>query len=135
MSVAYICHSNFYGFLTFPVSFQTLVLISLYTSGRDPSQFEQPLKVLPERWLLGQTDRVHQSHGSLPFAIGQRSCIGRRVAMKQLHTLLGKCASQFKMQCLNEKPVDCMLRMVTVPSQILRLALTLKFEKGKTAPV
>ncbi|EDW66851.1 cytochrome P450 315a1, mitochondrial [Drosophila virilis] len=113
----------------------TLVLISLYTSGRDPSHFEQPLKVLPERWLLGHSDRVHQSHGSLPFAIGQRSCIGRRVAMKQLHALLGKCASQFKMQCLNEKPVDCMLRMVTVPNQILRLALTLKFEKGKTAPV
>ncbi|XP_023170133.2 cytochrome P450 315a1, mitochondrial [Drosophila hydei] len=104
----------------------TLVLISLYTSGRDPSHFEQPLKVLPERWILGQKEQVHQPHGTLPFAIGQRSCIGRRVALKQLHLLLGKCASQFNMQCLNEQPVDCILRMVTVPNQTLRLALTLK---------
>ncbi|KAM8705737.1 hypothetical protein ACLKA7_010096 [Drosophila subpalustris] len=104
----------------------TLVLISLYTSGRDPSHFEDPLRVWPERWFLGKAEQVHQAHGSLPFAIGQRSCIGRRVALKQLHSLLGKCATQFRLQCLNEKPVDCVLRMVTVPDQTLRLALTLK---------
>ncbi|XP_017144070.1 cytochrome P450 315a1, mitochondrial isoform X1 [Drosophila miranda] len=95
----------------------TLVLLSLYTAGRDASHFEQPERVLPERWCVGR------SHGSLPFAIGQRSCIGRRVALKQLHSLLGKCTTQFEMQCLNEQPVDCMLRMVTVPDQTLRLAL------------
>ncbi|KAH8311039.1 hypothetical protein KR044_004009, partial [Drosophila immigrans] len=106
----------------------TMVLISLYTAGRDPSHFEQPLRVWPERWFLAESERVHQAHGSLPFAIGQRSCIGRRVALKQLHALLGKCATQFTMQCLNEQPVDCVLRMVTVPDQILRLALTLKPE-------
>ncbi|XP_034114638.1 cytochrome P450 315a1, mitochondrial [Drosophila albomicans] len=106
----------------------TMVLISLYTAGRDPSHFEQPLRVWPERWFLGSSDQVHQAHGSLPFAIGQRSCIGRRVALKQLHALLGKCATQFTMQCLNEKPVDCVLRMVTVPDQTLCLALTLKPE-------
>ncbi|KAH8359055.1 hypothetical protein KR093_004107, partial [Drosophila rubida] len=104
----------------------TMVLISLYTAGRDPSHFEQPLRVWPERWFLAESEQVHQAHGSLPFAIGQRSCIGRRVALKQLHALLGKCAAQFTMQCLNEQPVDCVLRMVTVPDQTLRLALTLK---------
>ncbi|EDV92546.1 cytochrome P450 315a1, mitochondrial [Drosophila grimshawi] len=114
----------------------TLVLISLYTSGRDPSHFHQPLRVLPERWFLGNTEhQVHQTHGSLPFAIGQRSCIGRRVALKQLHSLLGKCATQFKMQCLNQKPVDCILRMVTVPDQTLRLALRLTSKTIETAPV
>ncbi|KAH8336493.1 hypothetical protein KR074_001276, partial [Drosophila pseudoananassae] len=101
----------------------TLVLLSLYTAGRDASHFERPELVLPERWCLGQSEQVHQSHGSLPFAIGQRSCIGRRVALKQLHSLLGQCATQFEMQCLNEQPVDCVLRMVTVPDQTLRLAL------------
>ncbi|XP_034661880.1 cytochrome P450 315a1, mitochondrial [Drosophila subobscura] len=101
----------------------TMVLLSLYTAGRDASHFEQPERVLPERWCVGRSEQVHQSHGSLPFAIGQRSCIGRRVALKQLHSLLGKSATQFEMQCLNERPVDCMLRMVTVPDQTLRLAL------------
>ncbi|XP_022216126.2 cytochrome P450 315a1, mitochondrial [Drosophila obscura] len=101
----------------------TMVLLSLYTAGRDASHFEQPERVLPERWCVGRSEQVHQSHGSLPFAIGQRSCIGRRVALKQLHSLLGKCATQFEIQCLNERPVDCMLRMVTVPDQTLRLAL------------
>ncbi|EDX13308.1 GD18786 [Drosophila simulans] len=101
----------------------TMVLLSLYTAGRDPSHFEQPERVLPERWCIGESEQVHKSHGSLPFAIGQRSCIGRRVALKQLHSLLGRCAAQFEMSCLNEKPVDSVLRMVTVPDQTLRLAL------------
>lgn len=104
----------------------TLVLISLYTSGRDPSHFEEPMRIWPERWFLAESEQVHQAHGSLPFAIGQRSCIGRRVALKQLHSLLGKCATQFRMHCLNKQPVDCVLRMVTVPNQTLRLALALK---------
>lgn len=103
--------------------FQTMVLLSLYTAGRDPSHFEQPERVLPERWCIGESEQVHKSHGSLPFAIGQRSCIGRRVALKQLHSLLGRCAAQFEMSCLNEMPVDSVLRMVTVPDQTLRLAL------------
>ncbi|KAH8264539.1 hypothetical protein KR038_009695 [Drosophila bunnanda] len=101
----------------------TLVLLSLYTAGRDASHFAQPERVLPERWCIGQSEQRHQSHGSLPFAIGQRSCIGRRVALKQLHSLLGRCAAQFEMSCLNEQPVDSVLRMVTVPDQTLRLAL------------
>jgi len=100
-----------------------MVLLSLYTAGRDPSHFEQPERIVPERWCIGKSEQVHQSHGSLPFAIGQRSCIGRRVALKQLHSLLGRCASQFEMRGLNERPVDSVLRMVTVPNQTLRLAL------------
>lgn len=109
-----------------PFSLQTLVLISLYTAGRDPSHFEHPLRVLPERWVVGETEQVHKAHGSLPFGIGQRSCIGRRVALKQLHSLLAKCSTQFSMRCLNEHPVDSILRMVTVPNQSLRLAVDLK---------
>lgn len=109
-----------------PFSLQTLVLISLYTAGRDSSHFEHPLRVLPERWIVGETEQVHKAHGSLPFGIGQRSCIGRRVALKQLHSLLAKCATQFSMRCLNEHPVDSILRMVTVPNQSLRLAIDLK---------
>lgn len=108
-----------------PFSLQTLVLISLYTAGRDSSHFEHPLRVLPERWIVGETEQVHKAHGSLPFGIGQRSCIGRRVALKQLHSLLAKCATQFTMRCLNEHPVDSILRMVTVPNQSLRLAIDL----------
>ncbi|KAH8383165.1 hypothetical protein KR009_007127, partial [Drosophila setifemur] len=107
---------------------QTLVLLSLYTAGRDASHFEQPDRVLPERWCMGNSEQVHHSHGSLPFAIGQRSCIGRRVALKQLHSLLGRCATQFEMQCLNERTVDCVLRMVTVPDQTLQLALRARTE-------
>ncbi|XP_030376211.1 cytochrome P450 315a1, mitochondrial [Scaptodrosophila lebanonensis] len=108
---------------------KTLVLLSLYTAGRDPTNFEEPLSILPERWSP-QSELLHQSHGSLPFAIGQRSCIGRRVALKQLHVLLGVCTTKFQMQCLNERPVDCVLRMVTVPSETLRLALKLRQATG-----
>ncbi|XP_039966012.1 cytochrome P450 315a1, mitochondrial [Bactrocera tryoni] len=108
----------------------SLVLLSLYTAGREPKHFPDPEAAKPERWQrneeTGELREVLQSHGSLPFAIGNRSCIGRRMAMKQMHCLLASVISNFKLQCNNTTPIDCKLRLVTVPDQPLRLAIKLR---------
>lgn len=88
-------------FLFFPPVFshktQSLVLLSLYTAGREPEHFPDPEAAKPERWQrneeTGELREVLQSHGSLPFAIGNRSCIGRRMAMKQMHCLLASVSA------------------------------------------
>ncbi|XP_053968516.1 cytochrome P450 315a1, mitochondrial [Anastrepha ludens] len=105
----------------------SLVLLSLYTAGREPTHFQDPETAKPERWQrneeTGELQEVLQAHGSLPFAIGNRSCIGRRMAMKQMHCLLAMVISNFQLQCNNTKPIDCKLRLVTVPDEPLRLAI------------
>lgn len=71
-----------------------MVLLSLYTSGRSNDHFSEPLTVNPKRWFPNDNNDVmsgvHKSHASLPFAIGSRSCIGRKVALAQMHCLIRK---------------------------------------------
>lgn len=71
---------------------QSLVLLSLYTSGRDENHFPEAGKVLPERWIrneqTGALDLVYKAHGTLPFALGGRSCIGRKIALNQMQALV-----------------------------------------------
>lgn len=74
-----------------------LVLASLYTSGRAPENFTEPLKFIPDRWLrpdqngneMEQGERkVLKSHATLPFALGSRSCVGKKIASYQIHCLI-----------------------------------------------
>uniref|UniRef100_T1GE44 Cholesterol side-chain cleavage enzyme, mitochondrial n=1 Tax=Megaselia scalaris TaxID=36166 RepID=T1GE44_MEGSC len=68
-------------------SWFSLVLLSLYSSGRDENHFPDPEKVIPERWIRnnesGELDLVYKAHGTLPFALGGRSCIGRKIAVSE----------------------------------------------------
>lgn len=71
----------------------TLVLLSLFTSGRDSLNFTKPLEFDPHRWNRNsQThcDYNFKSNASLPFAFGSRSCIGRKIANTQMHVLTTK---------------------------------------------
>ena len=70
---------------------QTLVLLSLYSAGRDERFFAEPEAFNPYRWQ--RTNAAESSTGrtpsaSLPFAIGARSCIGQKIAQLQMHYLL-----------------------------------------------
>lgn len=70
---------------------QKLILMSLYTTGRDERHFSDPNQFRPERWLRDR-DRSGQvnSWACLPFGLGARSCIGRRVAEVQMQFLIAR---------------------------------------------
>lgn len=70
----------------------TLALASFYTSARDPVNFEEPHRFNPDRWIRSDNDKdkVLNSNASLPFAIGSRSCVGRKIATYQIHSLITK---------------------------------------------
>lgn len=70
----------------------TLVLASLYTSGHDPTHFSDPHKFRPERWLRNESSehKVFKSHATIPFSMGGRSCIGKKIASYQIHSLVTK---------------------------------------------
>lgn len=42
----------------------------------DPSIFTEPMKFLPERWLVNSPDLERVAQGYIPFGRGSRMCVG-----------------------------------------------------------
>lgn len=63
----------------------------MYTSGRDDRNFPDANSFNPDRWQRREINKsqtyigVNNVYGSLPFAMGSRSCIGRKLAENQLY--------------------------------------------------
>lgn len=98
---------------------QTLVVMSMCTSGRDPKVFSESDKFDPERWV--KTKNLTMQNATLPFAFGARSCVGKKVAEMEMVTLLDKILQNFEVELMNEKKVEYVLEMIGVPSEELQL--------------
>lgn len=105
----------------------TLVLISMYSAGRDSLSFPQADRFMPSRWLrntaTGHLDAVHRPQSSLPYALGARNCIGQKIANIQLHQIIAKVLHKFELKVLNEQAIRPIMRLVVVPSERLQLAV------------
>lgn len=66
--------------------------MSLYSSGRNEKYFPEANSFLPERWLRGDKGYagVLNPNASLPFALGSRSCVGKKIAETQILVTLSK---------------------------------------------
>ncbi|XP_046915997.2 cytochrome P450 315a1, mitochondrial [Dermatophagoides farinae] len=103
-----------------------LVVISLFTTGRKNEYFDEPEKFQPERWLRDRQNgrnRVANSHACLPFGLGVRSCIGRRVAEIQMQFFLSRLVQRFHIRPTSDKEIDIKLRMITTPEKSIDLIL------------
>jgi len=70
-----------------------MIVMSLYTTGRDEKYFSSASEFKPERWVRkkdGGSHEVINSYANIPFGLGVRSCIGRRVAEVQMQLLLSR---------------------------------------------
>lgn len=102
-----------------------LILMSLYTTGRDERHFSEPNQFRPERWLRDR-DRSGQvnSWACLPFGLGARSCIGRRVAEVQMQFLIARTVQQFHLAPTTDKDVQIKMRLITTPEEPISLRMT-----------
>ncbi|XP_071444239.1 cytochrome P450 315a1, mitochondrial [Hetaerina americana] len=129
-----------------------LILISVYSSGRDPQYFPDPEKFWPERWLRADAKEQPHNNGlegddvskacpmsqgkgpvqkpylgvsspyaSLPFGLGVRSCIGKKIAEMQMSMTISKLVNHFHMDLLNKDDVKMILRLVSVPEVPVRI--------------
>uniref|UniRef100_A0A1B6CUW2 Cytochrome P450 n=2 Tax=Clastoptera arizonana TaxID=38151 RepID=A0A1B6CUW2_9HEMI len=114
--------TNIGGYL---VSQGQMIIISMYTAGRNEEYFPNSMKFWPERWIRSDNGNylaVNDPNASLPFAIGARSCIGRKLAEAQMILSISKIVSNFQFNI--EEEVDMILHLVPVPDRPIRLRIT-----------
>ena len=67
----------------------SIVGCAAYSLHHDPDVFPEPFAFRPERWLDDGTDdglrRSGMERSMIPFGAGLRACIGKNLAMQQLH--------------------------------------------------
>lgn len=63
-----------------------MVLLSLFTSGRDEANFVEPNSFCPMRWdrKSVESSKTIKPQATLPFAMGSRSCVSSDLQVKIL---------------------------------------------------
>ena len=90
-------------------------------AGKDPSQFHDPEKFIPERWLRGCPEQ-HSAHpyASIVFSHGPRMCIGRRFAELEVYILAIKTLQKYRLEYHHES-VGVMTEFVNKPDKTVKL--------------
>uniref|UniRef100_A0A3Q2T0Y4 Cytochrome P450, family 27, subfamily B, polypeptide 1 n=1 Tax=Fundulus heteroclitus TaxID=8078 RepID=A0A3Q2T0Y4_FUNHE len=74
----------------------TLITLCQFATSRDPAVFQNPDDFHPHRWF--SKDEAHHPYASLPFGVGKRSCIGRRIAELELYLALSRILMEFEVK-------------------------------------
>uniref|UniRef100_A0A8C9WTU2 Cytochrome P450, family 27, subfamily B, polypeptide 1 n=1 Tax=Sander lucioperca TaxID=283035 RepID=A0A8C9WTU2_SANLU len=98
----------------------TLITLCQFATSRDPAVFANPDEFQPHRWL--NKDQTHHPYASVPFGVGKRSCIGRRIAELELYLALSRILIEFDVkpdpEGISVKP---MTRTLLVPENVISL--------------
>lgn len=84
---------------TISIPASTFACIWIYSLHRNPKLWEQPDEFIPERWIdpqLRSRDLGQKEYGAyMPFAIGQRNCLGQPLAQVILRILLARIMNKY----------------------------------------
>ncbi|XP_059186197.1 25-hydroxyvitamin D-1 alpha hydroxylase, mitochondrial [Centropristis striata] len=98
----------------------TLITLCHFATSRDPAVFPNPDDFQPDRWL--NKDQSHHPYASIPFGVGKRSCIGRRIAELELYLALARILIEFDVKPDPEgTSVKPMTRTLLVPESVINL--------------
>ncbi|XP_042636558.1 1,25-dihydroxyvitamin D(3) 24-hydroxylase, mitochondrial [Orycteropus afer afer] len=97
----------------------TVLTLNTQVLGSNEDNFEDPSQFRPERWL--QEKKINP-FAHLPFGIGKRMCIGRRLAELQLHLALCWIVQKYDIVATDNEPVGILHLGILVPSRELPIA-------------
>ncbi|XP_030634457.1 1,25-dihydroxyvitamin D(3) 24-hydroxylase, mitochondrial [Chanos chanos] len=98
----------------------TVLMINSQALGSNEEYFDNGKQFRPERWLQAKTTINPFAH--VPFGIGKRMCIGRRLAELQLQLALCWLVRNFEVVATDHEPVDAVHSGTLVPSRELPVA-------------
>ncbi|KAM3965304.1 LOW QUALITY PROTEIN: cytochrome P450 family protein sad [Aphomia sociella] len=114
---------------SYTLSESTPIIASIYTSGRDEQNFSKANMFLPYRWDRNDIRKKelvnHIPSASLPFALGARSCIGKKIAMIQLTEAIHQIVNNFDFTCINSEDVKAVTSQVLVPDKDIKLVVSI----------
>lgn len=71
------------------------VAIGMYAISHAPTNWEEPFRFIPERWLDKSTGAAEQRQAYIPFNVGPRSCVGKPLAIGQIMLTLARILWEF----------------------------------------
>jgi cytochrome P450 len=98
----------------YDVSQGTRIMLSIYLSHRDPSEWENPEQFCPARFHKEQGTPV-PPFTYLPFGGGPRNCIGAAFAQVEARTVLARLLQTFQFELLNESDVQAYMGATLEP--------------------
>ncbi|EEB14725.1 cytochrome P450, putative [Pediculus humanus corporis] len=109
----------------YKINANELVLLSLYSSGRNEKYFPDSKSFYPQRWLRcgDKYKGVTNPTASLPFAMGSRSCIGKKIAETQILIALSTILKNYEVRLENDKEINMVLHLISVPAEPIKIML------------
>ncbi|XP_013767732.1 cytochrome P450 27C1 [Pundamilia nyererei] len=104
-----------------------------YEACHDESEFTNAEHFLPERWFRSDTpnsrsDRArpgfyqHNPYSFIPFGVGVRACVGKRVAEMEMHFALSRLMQHYEIQPEDGAPtVEAKTRTLLIPAKPINL--------------
>ncbi|GJW91552.1 cytochrome P450 93A3-like protein [Tanacetum coccineum] len=84
----------------------TTIFINVWEVGRDPTQWENPLQFMPERFENQQLDVRGQHFHLVPFGGGRRMCQRTSLALMEVHVTLGSMIQCFDWKARKDGNLD-----------------------------
>ncbi|KAL4635780.1 cytochrome P450 27C1-like [Arapaima gigas] len=94
-----------------------------YATSHDKKEFPEPEKFIPDRWLRHGANRLqHHPFSSIPFGVGVRACLGRRVAELEMYFALSRIIQHYKLEPVpGESILEPKTRTLLIPSKPVNL--------------
>lgn len=86
----HLCHTAIFIYVSVDLP-QTQFHLCHYATSHDEKQFVDAERFAPERWLRGEPAGFqHHPYSSIPFGVGVRACVGKRVAELEMYFALSR---------------------------------------------
>ncbi|XP_058452019.1 cytochrome P450 4d1-like [Malaya genurostris] len=72
------------------------IIIGIFTMGRDPNYFDNPLEFIPERFGGEMSLEKFNPYKYIPFSAGPRNCIGQKFAINEMKSVISKLLRHYE---------------------------------------
>ncbi|KAJ8352426.1 hypothetical protein SKAU_G00239020 [Synaphobranchus kaupii] len=94
-----------------------------YAASHDEKEFPDAERFIPERWLRGDpAQSQHHPYSSIPFGVGVRACVGRRVAELEMYFALSRLIQHYEIRPRNfADSLEAKTRTLLIPAAPINL--------------